>query len=79
MDDPILGILRAVGLVVDAYVCGSSQNKMAFTGTFFQSFGILNVLQVLTFAIFMQTCKFKHHYTHVHSDLHENCQRKFMQ
>ena len=80
MDDSILGILRAVGLVVDAlHVCESFQNTMVLQVHFFQSFGILNVLQVLTFAIFMQTCKFEHHYTQVHSELHENRQRKFMQ
>ena len=36
----------------------------------FCSFGILNILLVL---IFIQTCKFEHHRTHMHSELHKNC------
>ena len=44
---------------------------------FFRGFGILNILLVLKFAILMQPCKLQHYHTHVHSEAHENCRRKF--
>ena len=48
-----------------------------FTGTFFRGFGILNILLVLNFVIFIQPCKLQHHHAHVHSESHQNCQRNF--